>query len=248
LNLRCWKQRERFGLDFLYPIDRYVAGFAQPTIMDRNGEVVANPLFAGGRNPSLVSVAAIVGVPWQDLARAPAAARLEFLSWRELRDLDRWPVIVGDPSRSVPPTDPYMREEVDPRSGNNPITGDPIAPPDAPGLPSPINGREALIPERMDLQTACITALEIPRDCYGNPPPPGCPCTEPTIGPWCQGTLQTHSKAYPGIRELELTRGLGSRAVSASICSRNTTDSSRPDFGHRPAMQAIIERMKLVLR
>jgi len=43
-------------------------------------------------------------------------------------------------------------------------------------------------------------------------------------------------------------RRLGSRAVTASICSRNVTDESRQDFGYRPAVDAMIERMKLVLR
>jgi hypothetical protein len=78
LNLRCWDQKRRFGFDSLHPIDRYTRGLTAPTVTNRAGDEVPNPLFSGTgaarRNPSLVSVAAIVGVPWQDLAKDPADA------------------------------------------------------------------------------------------------------------------------------------------------------------------------------
>jgi hypothetical protein len=46
INLRCWDQKRRFGIDFLYPIDRYTQAFTQATIVNRAGELVPNPLFS----------------------------------------------------------------------------------------------------------------------------------------------------------------------------------------------------------
>ena len=86
-NLRCWQQKRRFGLEFLYPTARYVEALKKPTICqhwDGNGSIactsdpsdpkrVPNPLYnnpSGGvaRVPDLVYFAGIVGVPWQDIA------------------------------------------------------------------------------------------------------------------------------------------------------------------------------------
>jgi hypothetical protein len=88
--LRMWETRRRFGVDFLYPLQRYVAGLTEKQVYDRNGYLVDNPLFddlpfnaarAAGkplarpkfapRPAGLVFFTAIVGVPWQDLARDP---------------------------------------------------------------------------------------------------------------------------------------------------------------------------------
>jgi len=52
------------------------------------------------------------------------------------------------------------------------------------------------------------------------------------------------------LRELEVLEGFGDQttnAIVASICARNTTDASRPDFGYRPAMAAILERLRPLL-
>ena len=89
-NLRCWNNKRRFGVDFLYPLKRYVAGLKEAKVYDRDGNLVTNPLFddlpykaakkngtpikrskAETRNALLVFYANIVGVPWQDLARDP---------------------------------------------------------------------------------------------------------------------------------------------------------------------------------
>src|SRR6188768_3209722 len=75
LNLRCYRQQQRFGSDLLYPTQRYVDGLKQPTLAlpSDPSKTVKNPLFDGGdgkpgRDPSLVFLAGIVGVPWQDIA------------------------------------------------------------------------------------------------------------------------------------------------------------------------------------
>ncbi|HEY3236196.1 MAG TPA: hypothetical protein VGJ84_15875 [Polyangiaceae bacterium] len=36
LNLRCWDQKRRFGLDLLYPVSRYVEGLSSTTLKVKN--------------------------------------------------------------------------------------------------------------------------------------------------------------------------------------------------------------------
>jgi len=81
VNLRCFDQKRRFGIDFLYPTDRYVTALTQPLVPNRTGELVPNPIFSDldpsdhdsmVRDPSLVFLTYIVGVPWQDIARQGA--------------------------------------------------------------------------------------------------------------------------------------------------------------------------------
>jgi hypothetical protein len=83
INTRCFDQKRRFGIDFLQPIQRYVDGLTRQTVQDRMGNMVPNPLFTdlnpsdsnnNIRDASLVFVAGIVGVPWQDIARKNAGA------------------------------------------------------------------------------------------------------------------------------------------------------------------------------
>jgi hypothetical protein len=255
INLRCFEQKRRFGIDFLYPLERYVDALTKTRIENRAGNLVDNPLLVG-RDPSLVTVAAIVGVPWQDLARAPSdAQRLSYMNAAELEANDRWALIAGSPSGG-PPTDPFMRESIEPRTGTNPVTGDSPQPPTAP-LPtaSPINGHEFNGTRGDDLQYACIFPLPVPRDCTALPI--GCDCQSGDLDlnrPLCQapsgayGTTQYYAKAYPGLRHLRLLRQLGSGAVVASICPRNLDQAARPDYAFAPAVHAIIERLRVVIR
>jgi hypothetical protein len=259
LNLRCFDQKRRFGIDFLYPVSRYVRGLTSSEVPDRSGAMVRNPLFVdpGARNPSLVSVAGIIGVPWQDLARDPAdTGALRYMTSGELGARGRWKVILGDPARGQPPDDPFMRESIEPRSGKNPLSGDAIQPPTAvSSSASAINGHEWEPPDRGDLQFACIFPLVEPRECAS--PLDGCDCNTGFAGsnkPLCQrpdggyGTTQYFAKAYPGLRQLELLRELGDSSIIASICPRNLDDPSRNDYAYRPAVQAIMDRMQDVLR
>jgi hypothetical protein len=218
--------------------------------------MVQNPLFAdlsGNRAParhlSLISVAAIVGVPWQDLARDPAdATRLRYLTAGELASKARWPTIIGDPGRGTPPLDPFMRESIDPRGGTNPITGARIEPPSSPtATASPINGHEWEPARRSDLQYACTFRLPQPIECAGTSE---CDCSSlesERNKPLCQapdgsyGTTQYHAQAYPGLRQLELLSKLGESAVAASICPRNVDDPDREDYAYDPAVQAMID-------
>jgi hypothetical protein len=256
LNLRCYEQKRRFGIDFLYPIERYVQALTSPTVPNRAGAQVPNPLFSSARDPSLITVAGIVGVPWQDLAKDPNdTGTLRYMTAGELRANGRWPMLVGDRTAGTPPLDPFMRESVDPRSGINPVTGHAIQPPSAStALANPINGHEYTPVNRNDLQYACIFRLLMPRQCGSTS---GCDCStydgqgnkvlcHDANGAY--GTTQYFAKAYPGLRPLELLNQLGDRSVAASICPRNLTEIDQDDYAYGPAVQAIIDRLKNVIK
>jgi hypothetical protein len=277
-NLRCFAQRRRFGIDFLYPTQRYVNALREPALcwnaLDLSvascaaENVVANPLYARGRPRDRVFLAGLIGVPWQALASgvnasgAPLAeGQLRFQSSRELTDNGTWAVILGQSGRPwlpasagerevpgiapVPPTLPQMIEATEPRTD--------VAPGNA------LNGREysttdpgALGPN--DLEYACIFRLPNPRDCGAlDPTIDECDCytgsndrplCEDTPGVSSPGTVQYWGKAYPGGRHLEVLKGLGENAVVASICARNLEDDGASDFGYRPAVDALIERLR----
>jgi hypothetical protein len=251
INLRCWDQKRRFGIDFNYPLDRYVTGLTQTSVTDRYGNVVPNPLFADGqRDATMVYLAGIVGVPWQDIARLGAdgtpASTLGFMGPAELANNGRWPIIAGDPATFVAPTDPLMVESSTPRMGQNPITGDFIAPPDSGYLANPINGHE-FDNAADELQYACIFPLANAHDCAGNP---GnyCDCLDGSNdNPLCQGpmggfgTTQYQAKAYPALRQLAVIRDVGWQGVVGSICAPQIDDPSAPDWFYRPTFRAMAE-------
>jgi hypothetical protein len=246
-NLRCFDQKRRFGIDFLYPIDRYVQALTQTQVANRSGQLVPNPIFSdlnpndeytNIRDPGLVVLAGIVGVPWQEIARDPANPALGFKSAQELSASGTWDAILGDPANHVPPASPFMVESIDPRAG--------IAD------PNPINGSEWTITGRNDLQYACIFPLPAgaERDC-SQPGAPACDCEAGTDNPLCAPnpndggnlTLQVGAKAYPGIRHLSVLKGLGDQGVTGSICPVQLTDTTAGDYAYRPTIRSLIDRM-----
>ncbi len=272
INLRCWNQKRRFGIDFLYPTDRYVQAFTSAQIADRDGNIVDNPIFSdlnpndtnsNVRDPGFVFFAGIVGVPWQDIARDKNDLKKGFKDATEmLQPIDAggfntWDVVLGDPANNVKPKDPLMIDTYEKRTGTNPITGDPIVDATTP-LSNSINGHEWTI-SNDDLQYACIFPLlaGTERDCT-NANLTGCDCPpSPNIdtdNPLCQKdpnnmdkpTLQVRAKGYPGIRHLQVLRDLGSQGIVASVCPAQLSDPSETstDFGYRPAIGAITDRLK----
>ncbi|MCC6527393.1 MAG: hypothetical protein IT373_32395 [Polyangiaceae bacterium] len=214
VNLRCFDQKARFGIDFLYPIDRYVTGLTAAIVPDRQGNLVPNPLFtnldptdpdATVRTAALVFLGSISGVPWQDIARRDAGGLPDlatghdakgapvggFKSAAELVATGAWDLILGTPeyyhtSPNALPDDPLMRESIAPRSGANPVTGDLVAPPSAGPMANPINGHEYTVAGNGDLQYACIFPLPTPRDC-SQPGQVACDCDQPgSNNPLCQ--------------------------------------------------------------
>ncbi len=265
-NLRCFDQKRRFGVDLLYPTQRYVNALTQleicpnePDLTCQKGDTPkANPIYSDlnqsgkvPRDPSLVYLAAITGVPWQDIAtnntlKVPTA--LEFKTAEQLSTDGIWDDIVGDVNKHIPPKDPLMQESIDPRSGSNPRTGDSIAAPSAGANANPINGHEYDVLDRDDLQFACIFPLATPQpnslDCANVAASPNNPlCQNPSNGQY--GTTQYFAKAYPGLRQLQVLKDFGSNSIVASICPKVlTSDPGDPAFEYNPAVTAIVSRLK----
>ncbi|MEP7122813.1 MAG: hypothetical protein ABJE95_17945 [Byssovorax sp.] len=255
INLRCFDQKRRFGIDFLYPIDRYTQALSSAMIPDRDGNMVQNPIFSdldpsdgvtAVRDPGLVVMAGIVGVPWQDIARDPADLSQGFKSAEELAlpvagAASAWDIILGNPANHVPPTDQHMVASILPRPG---LPG-PASAPNA----DPINGHEYTIANN-DLQYACVFNLAQPRDCSA-PGVNGCDCFAASDNPLCDPaspTTQIRAKAYPGQRELSVLKGAGTQGVVASICPSQTLDATRADYAYRPAVAALLGRVKSRLK
>ena len=79
-------------------------------------------------------------------------------------------------------------------------------------------------------------------DCFqGNLDRPLCEA-DPGMTP--PGQVQYWSKAYPGTRHLEVLKDYGANSIVASICARNVEDTNRRDYGYRPAIAAIVDRLK----
>jgi hypothetical protein len=275
LNLRCWDQKRRFGVDFLYGVGRYIEGLTSPTVHDHQGKVVPNPLYGDlsgknqpGRDPALVYLAGIIGVPWQDIATdetLPADVNdLKYLKADQITKRGRWDMILGDPSKGIPPTDalmfesPYDRTTLRGLNQSHPLGLGNLVPATGPLRGNPINGNEYVPLLENDLQYACtfpLTNLPTPRQCGTTR---GCDCstgdqgdlTQGRVGkPLCQGNEQTFAKAYPGLRHLQVLKGIGEQvpgvnnAIVASICPK-ITDGNHPAYGYNPAVAAIIERLK----
>lgn len=257
INLRCFEEKKRLGIDFLYPTSRYSDALHAATVKDLNGTDTPNPLFtdlSGGnapvRDPSLVMLTGIVGVPWQDVARDLNDLGKGYKSATELTQGQDWDKIVGDISAYKAPTDPFMQESIAPRMGANPITGEPIEPPGS-LTKNPINGTEYTIDDGSDLQYACTFPLLQTRDCSKGQI--ACDCDVPTNDkPVCASnpadggkmTLQVRAKAYPGLRQLEVLKQAGEQGVVASICPAQLGDATRTDFAYRPIVATLVERMR----
>jgi hypothetical protein len=264
LNLRCYKQKERYGFDMLYPIQRYVSGFGDGAVVDRSGLLVENPLFhqpGGDRDRSLFTLVVLGGVPWQDLATEASLSSetLTYLTAAQLQAQDRWSVFLGDPQRYIEPADPFMQESTAERTGQNPFTGEePVSSSSDDPEANSINGHEQ-IPSSRDLQYACTFPLPEPIvcddqafqsdvgcDCHADDLATNRPiCNPPGGGP--AGITQHYGKAYPSLRELAVARELGRRSVLGSVCARNTQDDTRSDYGYRPLFDSLVRRVAATL-
>jgi hypothetical protein len=258
MNLRCYQQVERFGIELLYPAARYVEALTKPMIRPRpGGPVVPNPIFqnpdGAPRTAGQVLFAGVVGVPWQDVSQPEDwnGDSLTFLSADELASQGRWDVILGDPNAGIAPTDALMVESIDPRpeSPHPLLDGVSIVGPTVETNENPINGHEqAVLAQRDDLQFACIYPLEKPVKCNAENSDT-CDCNSDEAAknsPLCSGTqntvdgTQVYGKAYPAVRELRVLRGVGSNAVVTSACPKQTgAASDSPLNGYQPALAAV---------
>ncbi|WP_437586335.1 hypothetical protein [Sorangium sp. So ce1000] len=223
------------------------------------------------RPPELVFFAGLVGVPWQDIARQNDAGQPDlrrgmdkdgnpvggFKSAKELSApnagfASTWDIILGDPKSRRSPGDPHMIESPVPREGENPITGTRIAGPDSPDDANTINGHEwNPNPDFGDLQYACTFPLLEPvtgGDCASDEDRDSPLCKDNPDG--TDSDRQVSAKAYPGLRQLELIRDLGEQGIVGSVCPAQLHDAAegRLDYGYRPAVGAIVDRLKTKLR
>ena len=302
LNERCYDLKRRYGLDLLFPTQRYVDALTKPTISviePTKGQLVTvpNPLFdvtgttASPRDPSLVFLAGIVGVPWQDLADDATLKdpkKLTYLTADQMVAANRWAAVLGGPTEytpnptsptaaPVPPTDPFMFETWFDRTtlytgaqSQNPFTGQSLVAATSQNPLATINGHEWNIPGHDDLQYACTarltdattgqptqkacTAGDAACDCSGNTPTDSSNITNAN-NPLCQppaggpsSTTQSFIKGYPGIRELQVIKDLGSNGIPASICPKNPDVTDAQNGGYGPAVSAIIGRLKEALQ
>jgi hypothetical protein len=271
LNLRCFEQKRRFGFDLLHPVQRYVSALTQSSVPRRtDGVLVPNPIYqsregVAPRSPEQVLLLGIVGVPWQDLADPASLSGpgLRFLSEEAQLPEDRWSIILGDPSASPPvlPLDPFMVETTVDRTTlpivqTNPIVpGEKLAPATSTN-PSHnrINGHEKVDVDQTDLQYACTFPLWTPKTCDQAASTAGdaCDCFDGDLKynpPLCQpplggpaSTTQYFGKAYPGLRELQVLRGVGGHGIVASTCPKSA-DVQSESYGYRPAMDALAGRI-----
>lgn len=265
LALRCWQQKRRFGMDLLYPTQRYVDALTSPTIARRSdGKLIRNPLLAA-RNPSAISLLGIVGVPWQDLATQDSllGADMTYLTPHELAAKGRWKVILGEPdaAKPVPPLDPFMIETPEDRTNLvgvpqvNPVSRDELVSSSSQDpFANRINGHEQVNTSNQDLQYACTFRLPKPRECDDavGAADMGCECYAAEASynrPLCQPsqggpatTTQYGAKAYPGLRQLQVLRDLGDLGLTASICP-TSLEAGDKDYGYGPAMQLLAERI-----
>jgi hypothetical protein len=265
VNLRCFEQKRRFGVDYLYPVERYANALTLPTLCPTANDldpescadassVIPNPLFVA-RAPSDVIVANLVGVPWQDLAVDAAAMELEL---RAAPDLE-WAWLIGERHPAdgiVAPEDPLMLASVEPRTGVQPSTGVALQPPEAARMAQPGNGHEWNIADRDELQLACVFELAAPVECPSIDEfdgDLGCACTwyadELYRNPLCQapddsfGSTQYFAAARPGTRQLQLSYDVKEQAVVGSVCAKQTANPSAADYGYRPEVRAIVRRV-----
>jgi hypothetical protein len=212
-HLRLTRQVQRYGYDFLWPVDRYVKGFTNTIVVGSDGKMAPNGIYNGGfRTSDLVTFATIAGAPNDLVANPDGTARsLDLAGWSKL----------VDPSAST--RDPRMVESIGPRAGLSRYKGagdlsaDPVS---GTGSFRNGNGGDRDVPDGDDLQYACMqarpTGVALPND----------RCSDPklaAVDPACvasgTGYSQAYSVAFPGLRQLRVAEKLGASAIVGSICS-----------------------------
>ncbi|HVH43350.1 MAG TPA: hypothetical protein VM925_13440 [Labilithrix sp.] len=277
LNVRFHRMKQRYGIDPQYPIKRYVDGFTKYKVPDRSAEHVinkkgarpvidaytstpkcTNPLFASAlprdaqttdqlcnlprstRSPDLIFFAVVGGVPNQLLhftPNDPEASRITNEDWVK--------ILGSDPANyRYDGIDPHMIQSVAPRTQYG-LTGADL--PRGDNGTDPYHGREWQT-KKGDLQYACTFALPQPRECVESDPSCDCTPNAATNPPLCgSGNQQIKAKAYPTIREFQVVRALGEQGIIASLCPIQLDKPTEPTYGYRPAVSAIIDRLKNAL-
>jgi hypothetical protein len=254
-NIRCFNQKQRFGVDFLRSTAIYSQGFTGLKVGDRAGEPVNNPLVTAERGKEKVFVVGIVGVPWQSTASEETLASPNDLDLRR-EDQTDWNMFLG-----TDPGDAFNKESLAARTADgrgNPFTKEPIG---GPGTWNSINGHDRPLEASDglddDLQYSCIFPLAEPRDCAAAGTN-ACDCYSETLpdqtvrnyaenNPLCWDaatstytSVQRYAKAYPGTRVIEVLKDVGVQGVLASICPKQSTEKTQQDYVYRPVIRALL--------
>jgi hypothetical protein len=223
------------------------------------------------RTKDLVFYAHIGGVPNQLLHFTPGDAAASTLTAAD------WVKILGNDPENYDYTgiDPHMIESYQPRQGlappGSPNGTDPINGHEwitntsngVAGYGNVMGGGHILA---VDREYACIFPLvnsagqPSPRDCTQSQNSNFCDCPHVAgsvnaqeLPPICDQTTittQTGAKAYPTIRELLLAKKMGNQGIVSSICPIDVADNATgddPNYGYRPAVAVIIDRLKNAL-
>ncbi|MBK8217175.1 MAG: hypothetical protein IPK71_25905 [Myxococcales bacterium] len=274
MNVRFHKMKKRFGVDPQYPIKRYVDGLTKSQVPDRKSEHDANgnyigqakcrnPLFAknlpqtapdendpalcnlerGPRSPDLVFFAVVGGVPQDLLHFDPNDAEKSKITSED------WVKIIGkDP-------DNYNLEGIDARMDQSVVArpGRP-APSNTPGNNEEGGQLRDWDTKGQDLQYACTFPLNTPVTC-GAANRETCDCDGTKNPPLCSAaTTQSRAKAYPTTREFRVVNALKDQGIISSLCpitykptDKDVNGAPNPLFGYRPAVKAIVDRLKNAL-
>jgi hypothetical protein len=221
----------------------------------------------GPRQPDLVYYAAIAGVPHQLLQAKPgdpecdAAMQPQNCPQKSVLSASDWTHIMGqDPEHyDFRGADFHMIESTDPRTNNTSgWENTSQCPPGSPDNCDSINGREWTTNKR-DLQFSCVFQLTQPKDCTQTKYAQACDCAPGALNSGtqlCQGTTQLFGKAYPSVREMIIAKAMseqnaqsGGQGIVSSLCPIHVTEQSAGDplYGYRPAVSAIINRLKNAL-
>lgn len=274
LNVRFHRMKERYGIDPQYPYTRYVDGLTKFAVPDREAEhptktaangrreigpytntpKCRNPLFARNlprqpgeelcrltpstRSPDLIFFAIVGGVPNQLLHFTPGDPEAS-----RITDADYTKILGQRPQDyNYSGIDPHMIQSVAPRPGLPGASGT-----RGDNGTDDVHGRE-WDTRQDDLQYACTFDLPDVRNCTAQDPSCDCALMEKNP-PLCGQALgtQTKAKAYPTVREFMVARALGDQGIAASLCPIQLNDTNAPTYGYRPAVAAIIDRLKNAL-
>ncbi len=103
-----------------------------------------------------------------------------------------------------------------------------------------------------DIEYACIFALPTPTDCSKAGAVCDCEAGALNDNPLCQAnpndggklTLQVAAKAYPGVKNLAIAKGMKDQGVVGSICPKQLVDPTQADYGYRPAIKGLVDAVQ----
>jgi len=265
-NVRFFHMKERFGVDPRYPIERYVRGFSERLVPDRQGEhpsaATGAPSFnyvgeANCQNP--LFAATLPSSSAEDLCHLASGPRTRDLVHFALIGGVPWQLLTEDPHNYRNDNGAAFKAFLDDADwvrllGQNPFAYD-FAGVD-PHMLESMDPRAGIGPDdahlsewdtqHKDLQYACTFKLPQPRDCSSFANPNACDCQSTPQPPICNGTQTlNYAKAYPSVSQLAVAKGLGLQAFVGSICPRELADTTSDYYGYRPAITGIVNRLSL---